>query len=109
MPDLNIAHAQAAAESQSGGILASFLPLLLIIVIFYLLLIRPQQKRAKAHRTMLEALAVGDEVVTNGGIFGKVIRITGQRRLSSNTGKTEIAIQKPSVQALLPAGSIDKL
>ena len=105
---IDIAHAQVAAESQSGGILASFLPLLLIIVIFYLLLIRPQQKRAKAHRTMLEALAVGDEVVTSGGIFGKVLRIT-DNAVILNTGKTEIAIQKPSVQALLPAGSIDKL
>lgn len=62
--------AQGAAPS--GSMLTSFLPLILIFVIFYFLLIRPQQKRAKEHRQMLDAIKRGDKVVTSGGIYGVV-------------------------------------
>lgn len=91
-----------------GSSLASFVPLILIMAVFYWLLIRPQQKRAKAHRGMLEALAVGDEVLTSGGMFGKVIKITDNAVIVA-VGKTEIPFQKQSIQSLLPAGSLEKL
>ena len=66
------AYAQAAAPAGGAAGLASFLPLILIFVIMYFLMIRPQQKRAKEHRAMVEALKKGDEVVTQGGLVGKV-------------------------------------
>ncbi|MEM1316177.1 MAG: preprotein translocase subunit YajC [Pseudomonadota bacterium] len=68
------AYAQAAGGDPLGGF-GSFVPLILIFVIFYFFLIRPQQKRAKDHRTMLDALRRGDQVVTQGGIIGKVSKV----------------------------------
>ncbi|MGI9296583.1 MAG: preprotein translocase subunit YajC, partial [Gammaproteobacteria bacterium] len=101
------AFAQDAA-ADGGSPLASFLPLILIMAVFYWLLIRPQQKRAKAHRNMLAELAVGDEVLTSGGMFGKVVKIT-DNAVIVEVGKTEIPFQKQSIQSLLPAGSLEKL
>ena len=65
----------------SGSGFAQFIPLILIFVIFYFFLIRPQQKRAKEHKAMVAALKRGDEVVTSGGIVGKVERILGEDKL----------------------------
>ena len=67
--------------SGSGSGFAQFIPLILIFVIFYFFLIRPQQKRAKEHKTMVAALKRGDEVVTSGGIVGTVERIIGEDKL----------------------------
>ncbi|WP_339107255.1 preprotein translocase subunit YajC [Thioclava sp. GXIMD4216] len=71
------AYAQAAGAAAPGGMaaLGQFLPLILIFIIMYFLLIRPQQKKAKQHRQMVEALRRGDEVVTQGGILGKVTNV----------------------------------
>lgn len=101
------AMAQETGGAQEGA-LASFLPLILIIAVFYFMLIRPQQKRAKAHRNMLAALSVGDEVMTSGGMFGRVVKIT-ENAVVLETGKTQIPFQKQSIQSLLPAGSLEKL
>ena len=68
------AYAQAAGGGGGGG-LEAFLPLILIFVIFYFLLIRPQQKKMKEHKAMLEAVRRGDKVVTNGGIIGTVSKV----------------------------------
>ncbi|WP_134680005.1 preprotein translocase subunit YajC [Paracoccus ravus] len=68
------AYAQAAAPSGAASI-ASFLPLILIFVIMYFLMIRPQQKRMKEHRAMVEAVKKGDEVITQGGLIGKVTAV----------------------------------
>ena len=67
--------------SGSGSGFTQFIPLILIFVIFYFFLIRPQQKRAKDHKAMVAALKRGDEVVTSGGIVGKVERILGEDKL----------------------------
>ena len=72
------AYAHAAAPAGGAAGLASFLPLILIFVIMYFLMIRPQQKRAKEHRAMVEALKKGDEVVTQGGLVGKVTAVRDQ-------------------------------
>ena len=106
----NIALAQAAAQQQPGGsLIANLLPLILIIVVFYFLLIRPQQKRAKQHREMLAGLAVSDEVIAAGGLFGKVTDI-GESAVSMDIGEGKIVkVQKQSVQALLPKGTLEKL
>ncbi len=68
------AYAQTAAGDALGGF-GSFIPLILIFVIFYFFLIRPQQKRAKEHKAMLQAIRRGDQVVTQGGIMGKIVRV----------------------------------
>jgi len=73
------AFAQGAGGA-SGGAFASFIPLILIFVVFYFLLIRPQQKRAKEHRAMLEALRRGDRIVTSGGLVGLVTKVTPEER-----------------------------
>lgn len=72
------AFAQAAGGGFGGG-LGAFLPLILIFVVFYFLLIRPQQKKAKAHRDMVGNVRRGDSVVTGGGIIGKVTKVMDER------------------------------
>ena len=69
------AYAQAAGGAGGAAGLASFLPLVLIFVIMYFLMIRPQQKRMKEHRALVEALKKGDEVVTQGGLVGKITAV----------------------------------
>jgi preprotein translocase subunit YajC len=69
------AYAQAAGSAGAGAAFAQFLPLVLIFAIMYFLLIRPQQKKLKDHRAMVEALRRGDTVVTQGGIIGKVSKV----------------------------------
>jgi preprotein translocase subunit YajC len=69
------AFAQAAGAPSAGAAFAQFLPIILIFVIFYFLLIRPQQKKMKEHRAMVEGLRRGDQVVTSGGIVGKVSKV----------------------------------
>lgn len=72
--------AYAAGEPTGGGNpITAFLPLILIFVIFYFLLIRPQQKRQKKHQEMLAALQAGDEVVTSGGVYGKIDKVLDQQ------------------------------
>ena len=72
---VNAAYAQAAGAPSAGASIASFAPLILIFVIMYFLMIRPQQKRMKEHRALIEALKKGDEVVTQGGLVGKVTSV----------------------------------
>ena len=69
------AYAQAAGAPSAGASIASFLPLILIFVIMYFLMIRPQQKRMKEHRALIEALKKGDEVITQGGLIDKVTAV----------------------------------
>ena len=72
---INFAYAQAAGAGGGQGLLVQLLPLILIFVVFYFLLIRPQQKRVKQHKEMVNSLKVGSSVVTSGGIVGKVINV----------------------------------
>ncbi|MBP7240586.1 preprotein translocase subunit YajC [Amaricoccus sp.] len=69
------AYAQAAAGGAAGGLIG-FVPIILIFVIMYFLMIRPQQKKLKDHRAMVDALRRGDQVVTAGGMIGKVVKVT---------------------------------
>ena len=69
------AFAQAAGSAGAGSAIAQFIPVVLIFAIMYFLLIRPQQKKMKNHRAMVEALRRGDQVVTSGGIVGKVVKV----------------------------------
>ena len=74
---INYAHAQAAAQQPS--MLASFIPLILIFLIFYFLLIRPQQKKQKEHKVLLASIQRGDEILSSGGILGKVIKVDNDK------------------------------
>ena len=103
------AHAQSAPASPFGGDLMTFLPMIAIFVVFYFLLIRPQQKKAKEAKAMLEALQKGDEVVTAGGILGRISKIGDQYVTVEVTDKTELTVQRGAISQLLPKGTIKAL
>jgi len=104
--DFLIASAYAQDAAPQGGGLMSFLPLIIIFVIFYFLLIRPQMKRAKEHRALVAGLAKGDEVVTNGGLLGKV-RDVGETFLTVQIAENvEIKLQKHAVSSVMPKGTV---
>jgi len=86
----------------SGSGVAQFIPLILIFVIFYFFLIRPQQKKVKEHKLMVTALKRGDEVVTSGGIIGKVERILGDDKVDlSISENVTIQVVQSTIQSLL--------
>ena len=86
----------------SGSGFAQFIPLILIFVIFYFFLIRPQQKRAKEHKAMVAALKRGDEVITSGGIVGKVERILGEDKLDlSISDNVTVQVVQSTIQSIL--------
>ena len=100
-----IADAMAQGGGGDPGFIGLLFPLLLIVV-FYFLLIRPQQKRAKEHRQMLEALKKGDEVVTGGGVLGRITDI-GENFLQVEVADgMQLRIQKQSIATLMPKGTI---
>jgi len=80
---------------------------LLIIVVFYFLLIRPQSKRAKEHRKLLENITIGDEIITTGGIVAKVIRLKDNFVVLEVSKGVEITFQKSSVAQVLPKGTLE--
>jgi preprotein translocase subunit YajC len=100
------ADAAPAAGAQPGSSIASFLPLIVIFVIFYFLLIRPQSKRAKEHRAMVAAMAKGDEVVTNGGMLGRVTEIDDSYLTLEIAAGVAVKVQRQAVAQVLPKGTI---
>jgi preprotein translocase, YajC subunit len=106
--DLLIAPAYAQAASQQGapGLMSTLLFPIILIAIMYFLMIRPQMKRQKEHRAMLEKLAVGDEVVTAGGIAG-VVRGIGDSFVTLEVAdRVEIRVQKGAIGNVLPKGTL---
>ena len=106
--------APAAAQDPMSSI-TGMLPLIFMFVVLYFLMIRPQMKRAKEHKTMLEALKKGDEVVTSGGLVGRITKVAEgyvtievARAPDSKGGDSaiEMTFQKAAVQTLLPNGTI---
>jgi len=93
----------------SGSGFTQFIPLILIFVIFYFFLIRPQQKRAKDHKAMVAALKRGDEVVTSGGIVGKVERILGEDKLDLLISENvTVEVLQSTIQSVLNKPGIKK-
>jgi len=92
-----IAYAQAGAAPPTAGGLAGFLPLILIFVVFYFLLIRPQQKKAKEHQEFINNLKKGDNVVTSGGIHGKVTGMTDAIVTMEIADGVRIKVNRPAV------------
>jgi len=99
------AMAQAAAGGSMGSSLTSFLPLILIFVVFYFLLIRPQSKRQKALKKMIEELQKGDELITNGGLYGVVVDLGDSFILLELAEGTQVKVARHAVAQTLPKGS----
>ena len=93
----------------SGSNFAQFIPLILIFVIFYFFLIRPQQKRVKDHKAMVESLKRGDEVITSGGIIGTVDRVMEDDRIEVIIGEgTKVQIIRSTITSLLKKEEVKK-
>jgi len=100
-----IQDAWAQAEAAPDPLI-SFLPLILIFVVFYFLLIRPQNKRQKEHRELVSNLAVGDEVVTAGGVLGKVTEVSEQFLRIEVADGVQLRVQRHTIGAVMPKGTI---
>jgi preprotein translocase subunit YajC len=107
---ISSAYAQTAPAAAGGGdmmsSMASMLPLLLMFVVLYFVMIRPQMKKQKEHRAMIEALAKGDEVVTAGGLVGRVSKISDDFIGIELAVGVEVQMQRASVVQVLPKGSM---
>ncbi|MDH4172669.1 MAG: preprotein translocase subunit YajC [Betaproteobacteria bacterium] len=101
------AYAQAAGGGESGFM--GLLPIVLMFVLLYFLMIRPQMKRAKEHKQMVEALQKGDEVITSGGVVGRISKMGDAYVSLEIAPNTEISVQRASVQTLLPKGTMKTL
>ena len=102
------AYAQAAAGGGDAGFMG-LLPIVLMFVLLYFLMIRPQMKRAKEHKQMVEALQKGDEVVAAGGVLGRISEMGEAYITLEIAPSTEISVQRGAVQTLLPKGTIKSL
>ncbi|UVW28513.1 preprotein translocase subunit YajC [Massilia sp. H6] len=105
------AYAQTTTAADPGimGSLTTFLPLILMFVVMYFLMIRPQQKRQREAKAMMDALAKGDEVATAGGILGRVTKVADTFVTLEIAAGTEIVVQKHAVTTLLPKGTLKSL
>ena len=101
------AHAQAAGGAAAApNPIMSFLPLIILFGIFYFMLIRPQMKRAKEQRSMIAALAKGDEVLTSGGLLGRIDEIAEQFVVLEVAPGITVKMQKQAISAVLPKGTL---
>ena len=103
------AYAQTAGVAGAAGGLMSFLPIILMFVVLYFLMIRPQMKRQKEQKAMIDALGKGDEVVSAGGVVGRVTKVGDAYITIEIAEGTEIIMQKAAVTLLLPKGTIKTL
>jgi preprotein translocase subunit YajC len=100
------AMAQSAGGAAPGGGIAPILMMVVFIAIFYFLLIRPQQKKAKEHQAMVTKLSAGDEVVTSGGILGKIVEVGDAFVTLEIAPNVQIKVQKFQVTSLMPKGTL---
>ena len=107
---LFISTAHAAGEAaQQPSLVANLLLIAVFIAIFYFLIWRPQSKRAKEHRTLIESLGVGSEVVFAGGLMGKITKIEGDFAVVELSRGVEVKVQRASVISVLPEGTLNNL
>jgi preprotein translocase subunit YajC len=102
------AFAAAPAQDPTGGMM-QFIPLIVIFVLFYFMLIRPQMKRAKEQKNMLEALQKGDEIITTGGQLGKVVKVNENYISVEIAENVVVNVQKAAITTLLPKGTIKNI
>ena len=107
---ISLAHAQTAgaAADPTGGLM-SLLPMILMFVVLWFLMVRPQMKKPKEHKALIAALAKGDEVVTQGGILGRIAKVGDTYVTVEIAAGTEVAVQKPSISLVLPKGTLKSL
>jgi preprotein translocase subunit YajC len=99
------AYAEGAAAAPDAGLM-QFLPLVALVAVFYFLILRPQQKRAKEHKALMDALQKGDEVATVGGILGKVTKVNEDSAAIEIADNVVVLVQKAAIQNVLPKGTI---
>lgn len=102
------AYAEGAPAPQGAGFM-DFLPLIALLLVFYFLIVRPQQKRAKEHQALINALQKGDEVVTMGGVLGKVVKVDENYVALEVAPNVVVTLQKVAVQTALPKGTIKSI
>ena len=100
------AYAQAAGASDPTGGLMGLLPLILMFVVLWFLMIRPQMKRSKEHRALLEKLAKGDEILTSGGLAGTVTQMDENFISMEVSPGVTVRVQRASISSVLPKGSL---
>ena len=105
---ISSAYAQASPLGGDSGIIG-FLPIVLMFVLLYFLMIRPQMKRAKETKAMVEALQKGDEVITVGGVVGRITKLGEQYLTLEIAPNTEVVVQRAAVQLPLPKGTLKTL
>jgi preprotein translocase subunit YajC len=103
---INPAWAQGSGAAATGGGIESLILIVLMFAVLYFLMIRPQMKRAKEHKTMVEALQKGDEVVAAGGMLGRISKINENYVTLEIANNVEVQVQRPAVQLVLPKGTI---
>ena len=103
------AYAQTAAAAGPMDSVMQFLPIILMFVVLYFLMIRPQMKKAKEHKSLVEALGKGDEVITSGGIAGRITKVSDDFVTVAIAENVEIQIQKPAIAVVLPKGTLKSL
>ena len=106
---ISSAYAQASGAASQSDTLLTFLPMIAIFVVFYFLLIRPQQKKQKEARAMLDALEKGNEVVTAGGVLGRIVKLDEQYVTVEVAPNTQMVVQRGAISQLLPKGTIKAL
>lgn len=107
---LFISTAHAAGEAaQQPSLVTNLLMIAVFVAIFYFLIWRPQSKRAKEHRSLIESLGVGSEVVFAGGLMGKITKIEGDFAMVELNRGVEVKIQRASVISVLPEGTLNNL
>jgi len=103
------AYADGAAVAPQGGGIWEFFPLIALLAVFYFLILRPQQKRGKEHKTLMDALQKGDEIVTTGGVLGKVTKVGEVNVAIEIADNVVIQVQKMAIQNVLPKGTIKSI
>ena len=105
---ISTAHA-APAAAQGPSLMANLLMIAVFIGIFYFLIWRPQAKRAKEHRSLIESLGVGSEIVFAGGLMGKITKLDGDFAVVELSRGVDVKIQRESVISVLPEGTLNNL
>ena len=106
---INSAYAQGAGAGAQGDGMMSLIMIMLMFGVLYFLMIRPQMKRAKEHKSMLDALQKGDEVVTSGGVLGRITKIGDNYVTVEIANNIEVQVQRPAIQLVLPKGTIKNI
>ena len=101
--------AQTAQTGQQAGLFEAIFPFAILFVVFYFLLIRPQQKRAKEHQQMTNGLGKGDEVTTQGGLYGRIVEAGNDHVELQLADNVQVKVQRAAITAVMPKGTIKKL